>query len=216
MAKKKNHSSAKECLSGWIAWLSSLKESMMSHLDSRVILLMCCHYAWALTIGVLTQDNSSWPTNLERKKENKRHLSGAWLTIFRSLGREVFHQNNYAIHVANEGLLFLSFVFFLFFLMNCFVFTVPARIVNISQDKSVNEGDDVNLFCLAVGRPEPTITWKDLKCERRLSEPEFHGHLPITSRVITAVTRTIIISICHRARRRCHRDHCNTNNPVCH
>ncbi|KAI5092379.1 igLON family member 5 precursor [Silurus meridionalis] len=43
---------------------------------------------------------------------------------------------------------------------------VPARIVNISQDKSVNEGDDVNLFCLAIGRPEPTITWKDLKSGR--------------------------------------------------
>lgn len=42
---------------------------------------------------------------------------------------------------------------------------VPARIVNISEDKSVNEGDDVNLFCLAVGRPEPTVTWKDFKCE---------------------------------------------------
>ncbi|XP_062841430.1 igLON family member 5 [Trichomycterus rosablanca] len=40
---------------------------------------------------------------------------------------------------------------------------VPARIVNISQEKSVNEGEDVNLFCLAVGRPEPTITWKDFK-----------------------------------------------------
>ncbi|XP_053467991.1 igLON family member 5 isoform X1 [Ictalurus furcatus] len=43
---------------------------------------------------------------------------------------------------------------------------VPARIVNISQDKSVNEGDDVNLFCLAIGRPEPSITWKDLKSGR--------------------------------------------------
>lgn len=83
-------------------------------------------------------------------------------------------------------------------LMNSFVFAVPARIVNISQDKSVNEGDDVNLFCLAIGRPEPTITWKDLKCTPHLLKPGFHGHLTITSRVITAVTRTIIISICHR------------------
>ncbi|XP_076868557.1 igLON family member 5 isoform X2 [Brachyhypopomus gauderio] len=49
---------------------------------------------------------------------------------------------------------------------------VPARIVNISQDKSVNEGDDVNLFCLAVGRPEPTITWKDFKYGR-MYEGEF-------------------------------------------
>ncbi|CAL8354847.1 unnamed protein product [Arctogadus glacialis] len=41
---------------------------------------------------------------------------------------------------------------------------VPARIVNVSRDVSVNEGDNVNLFCLAVGRPEPTVTWKDQKC----------------------------------------------------
>ncbi|CAL8248260.1 unnamed protein product [Lota lota] len=40
---------------------------------------------------------------------------------------------------------------------------VPARIVNVSHDVSVNEGDNVNLFCLAVGRPEPTVTWKDQK-----------------------------------------------------
>ncbi|KAM4600445.1 igLON family member 5 [Polymixia lowei] len=40
---------------------------------------------------------------------------------------------------------------------------VPARIVNISRDVSVNEGENVNLFCLAVGRPEPTVTWKDQK-----------------------------------------------------
>uniref|UniRef100_A0A673LQK6 IgLON family member 5-like n=2 Tax=Sinocyclocheilus rhinocerous TaxID=307959 RepID=A0A673LQK6_9TELE len=49
---------------------------------------------------------------------------------------------------------------------------VPARIVNISQDKSVNEGDDVNLFCLAVGRPEPTVTWKDFRYGL-MSEGEF-------------------------------------------
>ncbi|KAG7283338.1 hypothetical protein CRUP_000864 [Coryphaenoides rupestris] len=45
----------------------------------------------------------------------------------------------------------------------CIRLLVPARIVNISQDVLVNEGDNVNLFCLAVGRPEPTVTWKDQK-----------------------------------------------------
>ncbi|TNN77209.1 IgLON family member 5 [Liparis tanakae] len=40
---------------------------------------------------------------------------------------------------------------------------VPARIVNISKNVSVNEGENVNLYCLAVGRPEPTVTWKDQK-----------------------------------------------------
>ncbi|XP_051973980.1 opioid-binding protein/cell adhesion molecule homolog isoform X2 [Xyrauchen texanus] len=37
---------------------------------------------------------------------------------------------------------------------------VPARIVNISTDVSVNEGSNVTLVCLAIGRPEPTISWK--------------------------------------------------------
>ncbi|XP_051971993.1 opioid-binding protein/cell adhesion molecule-like isoform X3 [Xyrauchen texanus] len=37
---------------------------------------------------------------------------------------------------------------------------VPARIVNISTDVSVNEGSNITLMCLAIGRPEPTISWK--------------------------------------------------------
>ncbi|KAL4657608.1 igLON family member 5 isoform X2 [Arapaima gigas] len=49
---------------------------------------------------------------------------------------------------------------------------VPARIVNISADVTVNEGSNVNLFCLAVGRPEPTVTWKDFKFDLQ-SEGEF-------------------------------------------
>lgn len=37
---------------------------------------------------------------------------------------------------------------------------VPARIVNVSTDVSVNEGSNVSLMCLAIGRPEPSILWK--------------------------------------------------------
>lgn len=196
--KKKNHSSVKECLAGWIARLSSLNESMMSHLNSRVILLLDFRYEWAFTAGVLTQDDSLWLSILERKEVREGFKS-----------KQVQHPHC-------EWRLTICYIQTQLFLMNCFVFTVPARIVNISQDKSVNEGDDVNLFCLAIGRPEPTITWKDLKCEPHLLKPGFHGHLTITSRVITAVTRTIIISICHRTLRRCHNDHCNSNNHVCH
>ncbi|XP_061110609.1 igLON family member 5 [Conger conger] len=50
---------------------------------------------------------------------------------------------------------------------------VPARIVNISQDVSVNEGGNVNLFCLAIGRPEPSITWKNAKYGGVPNEGEF-------------------------------------------
>ncbi|KAA8586324.1 hypothetical protein FQN60_000160 [Etheostoma spectabile] len=37
---------------------------------------------------------------------------------------------------------------------------IPARITNISKDIAVNEGNNVNLMCLAVGRPEANIIWK--------------------------------------------------------
>ncbi|XP_068187814.1 opioid-binding protein/cell adhesion molecule isoform X2 [Antennarius striatus] len=37
---------------------------------------------------------------------------------------------------------------------------VPARITNISKDITVNEGSNVNLMCLAVGRPEANVIWK--------------------------------------------------------
>uniref|UniRef100_A0A3P8UKF1 IgLON family member 5 n=1 Tax=Cynoglossus semilaevis TaxID=244447 RepID=A0A3P8UKF1_CYNSE len=47
-----------------------------------------------------------------------------------------------------------------------------ARIVNVSRSVSVNEGENVNLFCLAVGRPEPTVTWKEQEYGL-MSEGEF-------------------------------------------
>lgn len=64
---------------------------------------------------------------------------------------------------------------FLNLLLVCF--SVPAKIVNISKNVSVNEGENVNLYCLAVGRPEPTVIWKHQKCKQPLhvwlsSDPE--------------------------------------------
>ncbi|XP_030293721.1 opioid-binding protein/cell adhesion molecule isoform X1 [Sparus aurata] len=37
---------------------------------------------------------------------------------------------------------------------------VPARITNISKNITVNEGSNINLMCLAVGRPEANVMWK--------------------------------------------------------
>ncbi|MGH0129165.1 UNVERIFIED_CONTAM: hypothetical protein FKN15_038853 [Acipenser sinensis] len=39
---------------------------------------------------------------------------------------------------------------------------VPPRIANISTDITVNEGSSITLMCLAIGRPEPTVTWRHL------------------------------------------------------
>lgn len=43
----------------------------------------------------------------------------------------------------------------------CFL-PVPPQIMNISSDITVNEGSSVTLLCLAIGRPEPTVTWRHL------------------------------------------------------
>ncbi|CAH2320484.1 opioid-binding cell adhesion molecule homolog isoform X1 [Pelobates cultripes] len=52
---------------------------------------------------------------------------------------------------------------------------VPPKILNISSDVTVNEGSTVDLQCLAIGRPEPTVTWKHLsgKTHRVVSDDEY-------------------------------------------
>ncbi|XP_042564658.1 limbic system-associated membrane protein isoform X2 [Clupea harengus] len=37
---------------------------------------------------------------------------------------------------------------------------VPANIYKVSEDITINEGNNVTLTCLASGRPEPMITWR--------------------------------------------------------
>uniref|UniRef100_A0AAR2JDL1 Ig-like domain-containing protein n=1 Tax=Pygocentrus nattereri TaxID=42514 RepID=A0AAR2JDL1_PYGNA len=59
---------------------------------------------------------------------------------------------------------------------------VPARIVNISTDVAVNEGSNVSLMCLAIGRPEPNIIWKyrSARGRRFVSEGEYVEMTAIT------------------------------------
>ncbi|XP_017345423.1 opioid-binding protein/cell adhesion molecule isoform X2 [Ictalurus punctatus] len=59
---------------------------------------------------------------------------------------------------------------------------VPARIVNISTDITVNEGSNVSLMCLAIGRPEPSIIWKyrSVSGRRFISEGEYVEMTSIT------------------------------------
>ncbi|XP_068615215.1 igLON family member 5 [Brachionichthys hirsutus] len=78
------------------------------------------------------------------------------------------------VQVTDEGPYFCTFqannvprIFHVYLIVQ-----VPARIVNISKSVLVNEGENVNLYCLAVGRPEPTVTWKDQKYGL-VSEGEF-------------------------------------------
>uniref|UniRef100_A0A8C4Y774 IgLON family member 5 n=1 Tax=Gopherus evgoodei TaxID=1825980 RepID=A0A8C4Y774_9SAUR len=59
---------------------------------------------------------------------------------------------------------------------------VPARITNISSAVTVNEGSDVSLLCMATGKPEPTVTWRQLRGKReRAGEGALEGeYLEIT------------------------------------
>uniref|UniRef100_A0A8I5NAI5 Opioid binding protein/cell adhesion molecule like n=1 Tax=Papio anubis TaxID=9555 RepID=A0A8I5NAI5_PAPAN len=53
---------------------------------------------------------------------------------------------------------------------------VPPQIMNISSDVTVNEGSSVTLLCLAIGRPEPTVTWRHLSVKEGqgfVSEDEY-------------------------------------------
>uniref|UniRef100_A0A6I8N001 Opioid binding protein/cell adhesion molecule like n=1 Tax=Ornithorhynchus anatinus TaxID=9258 RepID=A0A6I8N001_ORNAN len=52
---------------------------------------------------------------------------------------------------------------------------VSPQIMNISSDITVNEGSSVTLLCLAIGRPEPTVTWRHLSIKGRgfVSEDEY-------------------------------------------
>lgn len=39
---------------------------------------------------------------------------------------------------------------------------VPPKIYDVSSDVTVNEGVNVSLFCMASGRPEPSISWRHI------------------------------------------------------
>ena len=44
----------------------------------------------------------------------------------------------------------------------CYDVLVPATITNVSSDKPLPEGSDLQLFCIASGRPAPNITWLNI------------------------------------------------------
>lgn len=116
------HSSTKECLAGWIAWLFSLKESMMSHLNSRVIWLLGCHYVWAFTTGVFDTRQQLVAINFGKKEGKQRHLKWYLTDKFRSMrSRGGSNQSNYRIHIVNEDNQFVLSTFFHELL--CFLFS---------------------------------------------------------------------------------------------
>ena len=48
------------------------------------------------------------------------------------------------------------------FEIDCYYVLVPATITNVSNDKPLLEGSDLQLFCIASGRPAPNITWRKI------------------------------------------------------
>ena len=46
----------------------------------------------------------------------------------------------------------------------------PATITNVSSDERLLEGSDLQLFCIASGRPTPNITWARILPSGSVSE----------------------------------------------
>ena len=46
----------------------------------------------------------------------------------------------------------------------------PATITNVSSDEYLLEGSDLQLFCIASGRPTPDITWVRIFASGSVSE----------------------------------------------
>ena len=39
------------------------------------------------------------------------------------------------------------------------LFSAPTKLINVSQDQTIREGSNLQLFCEASGKPVPNITW---------------------------------------------------------
>lgn len=67
----------------------------------------------------------------------------------------------------------------------CFVSTVSPKIVEISSDISINEGNNISLTCIATGRPEPTVTWRHISPKGKRGNGRIVGH---SQEVVALVT----------------------------
>ncbi|XP_068179921.1 igLON family member 5 [Antennarius striatus] len=135
-------------------------------LEGESVVLRCrideevTHKAWLNRSNILFTGTDKW--SLDKR-----------VTLANSNNRD-FSIHIEKVQVTDEGPYFCTFqannvprIFHVYLIVQ-----VPARIVNISKNVLVNEGENVNLYCLAVGRPEPTVTWKDQKYGL-VSEGEF-------------------------------------------
>ena len=57
------------------------------------------------------------------------------------------------------------------------VLIAPATITNVSSDKALLEGSDLQLFCIASGRPTPNITW--VKITSSGGESDYYTGVPL-------------------------------------
>ena len=59
------------------------------------------------------------------------------------------------------------------------VLIAPATITNVSSDKALLEGSDLQLFCIASGRPTPNITWVKLKSLQVVVRVMYYTGVPL-------------------------------------
>ena len=67
--------------------------------------------------------------------------------------------STFIIHSHEENTVYLLPLKFFLVVLSELFFSVPPKIIKVSQNQTVREGSGLQLFCEASGKPAPNITW---------------------------------------------------------
>ncbi|XP_030067160.1 igLON family member 5 isoform X2 [Microcaecilia unicolor] len=136
-------------------FLATIDNSSCCSIDEQVIKV-----AWLNRSGILYAGNDKWSIDPRVQLLTRNNTKYSILITH----VDVYDEGLYTCSFQTRSRPYTSQVYL--------IVQVPARIVNISSSVTVNEGSNVNLQCLAVGKPEPNVVWRQVK-ENFTSEGEY-------------------------------------------